>query len=125
MKVSVIVAAAGKGTRFGGKQNKIFEKVAGRPLFLRTLELFANRDDVKQVLLAIAPEDQELVEVKWGPNLKFYDVQICLGGDERFFTAGLGNDDRDYNYSGHKVLVNAIRKGYRGAFWDILRRLQK
>jgi len=60
--------------------------VAGRAAFLRNVELFANRDDVKQTLLAIAPEDQELVDVKWGPNLKFYDVQTCFGGAERFDT---------------------------------------
>jgi hypothetical protein len=48
-----------------------------------------------------------------------------IGGDERFFTAGLGDDDRDYNYSGHTLLVKAIGQGQRGAFWDILRRLQE
>lgn len=84
--VGVIICAAGTGSRFGGKRNKPFVDVAGRAAFLRSVELFTSRDDVKQVLLAIAPEDQELVEVKWGPNLKFYDVQICFGGAERFDT---------------------------------------
>lgn len=46
-------------------------------------------------------------------------------GDERFFTAGLGEEKQDYNYSGHALLVQAIRDGHRGAFWDILRRLQQ
>ncbi|MDH4241589.1 MAG: 2-C-methyl-D-erythritol 4-phosphate cytidylyltransferase [Phycisphaerae bacterium] len=84
--IGVIICAAGASSRFGGKRNKPFVDVAGRAAFLRSVELFTSRDDVKQVLLAIAPEDQELVEVKWGPNLKFYNVQICLGGDERFDT---------------------------------------
>ncbi|MHC4111881.1 MAG: 2-C-methyl-D-erythritol 4-phosphate cytidylyltransferase [Planctomycetota bacterium] len=84
--VGVIICAAGASSRFGGKRNKPFVDVAGRAAFLRSAELFTNRDDVKQVLLAISPEDQELVEVKWGPNLKFYDVQICFGGAERFDT---------------------------------------
>lgn len=47
-----------------------------------------------------------------------------VGGDERFFTAGLGEEASNYNYSGHGTLVQAIREGHRGAFWDILRRLQ-
>ena len=34
-------------------------------------------------------------------------------------------DDRNYNYSGHDLLCDAIRRGYRGAYWDILRRLQE
>jgi 2-C-methyl-D-erythritol 4-phosphate cytidylyltransferase len=84
--IGVIICAAGASKRFGGKRNKPFVDVAGRAAFLRSVELFTSRDDVKQVLLAIAPEDQELVEVKWGPNLKFYDVQICFGGEERFDT---------------------------------------
>ncbi|MHC4642705.1 MAG: 2-C-methyl-D-erythritol 4-phosphate cytidylyltransferase [Planctomycetota bacterium] len=84
--VGVIICAAGASSRFGGKRKKPFVDVSGRAAFLRSVELFTSRDDVKQVLLAIAPEDEELVTVKWGPNLKFYDVQICLGGDERFDT---------------------------------------
>ncbi len=84
--VGVIICAAGAGSRFGGKRNKPFVDVTGRAAFLRSVELFTGRDDVKQVLLAISSEDQELVDVKWGPNLKFYNVQICFGGAERFDT---------------------------------------
>ena len=60
--------------------------MAGRAVFLRSVELFSSRDDVKQILLAIAREDEELVNVKWGPNLKFFNVQICFGGEKRFDT---------------------------------------
>ncbi len=85
-KVGVIICAAGASSRFGGKRKKQFADVTGRAIFLRSVELFANRDDVKQILLAIAPEDEELVSVKWGPNLKFYNVTTCFGGTERFDT---------------------------------------
>jgi 2-C-methyl-D-erythritol 4-phosphate cytidylyltransferase len=84
--VAAIICAAGSSSRFGGKRKKAFVDVAGRAVFLRSVELFSNREDVKQVLLGIASEDQELVSVKWGPNLKFFDVQIFLGGSERFDT---------------------------------------
>jgi len=84
--VAVVICAAGAGSRFGGKRKKPFVDVAGRAAFLRSVELFANRDDVKQILLAIAPEDKELVNVKWGPNLKFFNVKIFFGGAERFDT---------------------------------------
>ncbi len=84
--VGVIICAAGASSRFGGNRNKPFVDVAGRAAFLRSVELFSNREDVKQVLLAISPDDEELVNVKWGPNLKFYNVQICFGGEERFDT---------------------------------------
>jgi len=57
--VAVIICAAGASRRFGGKRKKPFVDVTGRAVFVRSVELFANRDDVKQILLAIAPEDEE------------------------------------------------------------------
>ena len=62
--VAVIICAAGGSRRFGSKRKKPFVDVAGRAVFLRSVELFADRDDVKQTLLAIAPEDEELVNIK-------------------------------------------------------------
>jgi 2-C-methyl-D-erythritol 4-phosphate cytidylyltransferase len=84
--VAAIICAAGASRRFGGKRKKPFVDVAGRAALIRSVELFTNHDDVKQILLAIAPEDEELVNIKWGPNLKFYNVKICFGGAERFDT---------------------------------------
>jgi len=89
-KVGVIICAAGASKRFGGKRKKPFVDVEGRAVFLRSVEIFSSRDDVKQILLAIAPEDEELVNVKWGPNLKFFNVKICFGGAERFDTIQKG-----------------------------------
>jgi 2-C-methyl-D-erythritol 4-phosphate cytidylyltransferase len=89
-KVGVIICAAGASRRFGGKRKKPFVDVDGRAVFLRSVEIFSSRDDVKQILLAIAPEDEELVNVKWGPNLKFFNVKICFGGAERFDTVQKG-----------------------------------
>ncbi|MFW6155109.1 MAG: IspD/TarI family cytidylyltransferase [Planctomycetota bacterium] len=83
MKVSVIVAAAGSGRRFGGKRNKIFERVDGRPMFLRTLELFVNRDDVCQTILVIRDEDEAEVTERFGGNLGFMGVRIVTGGAQR------------------------------------------
>jgi 2-C-methyl-D-erythritol 4-phosphate cytidylyltransferase len=88
--VAAIICAAGTSSRFGGKRKKAFVDVAGRAVFLRSVELFSNRSDVKQVLLGISSEDEELVSVKWGPNLKFFNVQIYIGGSERFDTVVKG-----------------------------------
>jgi 2-C-methyl-D-erythritol 4-phosphate cytidylyltransferase len=84
--IAAIICAAGSSSRFPGKRKKPFVDVAGRAVFVRSIELFANRDDVKQILLAIQPEDEELVQIKWGANLKFFNVKICFGGAERFET---------------------------------------
>ena len=89
-KVAVIICAAGASSRFGGKRKKPFVDLDGRAVFLRSVELFSGRDDVKQVLLAIPPDEEELVSVKWGPNLKFFNVKTYLGGAERFDTVQKG-----------------------------------
>lgn len=84
--VAVIICAAGASARFEGKRKKPFVEVAGRAAFLRSIEFFADRDDVKQIILAISPEDDELVKLKWGANLSFNQVKLCHGGAERFET---------------------------------------
>ena len=51
--VAAIICAAGASKRFGGKRKKPFVDVAGRAVFLRSVELFSDRDDVKQILLVL------------------------------------------------------------------------
>jgi 2-C-methyl-D-erythritol 4-phosphate cytidylyltransferase len=82
-KIAVIVVAAGKGERFGGNEKKTFAKIDGRPMFLRSVEHFVNREDVCQTILVIAPEDEEMVSEKFGANLGFLGVQKVVGGGER------------------------------------------
>lgn len=88
--VAAIICAAGPASRFGGKRKKQFVDVAGRAVAVRSVELFANLDDVKQLLLGISEEDEELVTVKWGAKLKFYNVKTFFGGPERFDTIDRG-----------------------------------
>jgi len=89
-KVAAIICAAGPGSRFGGKRKKQFVDVGGRAVFMRSIELFANRDDVQQILLGIPKEDEEIVKVKWGANLSFFHVQLFFGGSERCETITKG-----------------------------------
>jgi hypothetical protein len=50
-------------------------------------------------------------------------LQELIAGDRRFFFGGPVAEQPDYNYSDNEPLVNAIRAGARGAYWDILRHL--
>jgi 2-C-methyl-D-erythritol 4-phosphate cytidylyltransferase len=84
--VAVIICAAGPGKRFGGKRKKQFTDVSGRAVFLRSVEIFAGRDDVKQILLGISKEDDEIVQIKWGASLKFHHTRTFFGGSQRFDT---------------------------------------
>lgn len=50
-------------------------------------------------------------------------IASLVNGDERFFFGGREETEANYNYNANTVLMEAIQRGYRGAFWDILRRL--
>jgi 2-C-methyl-D-erythritol 4-phosphate cytidylyltransferase len=96
----VIICAGGAGSRFGGSKKKPFVEVAGRAAFLRSVDFFAGRDEVKQVVIAIPPEEEEMAKLKWGATLSFMGVKFCLGGDERFETVAkameMMDDDIDF-----------------------------
>ncbi|UCC59330.1 MAG: radical SAM protein [Dehalococcoidia bacterium] len=58
-----------------------------------------------------------------GPDPNHYMADL-IGEDQRFFFfSDTGGADKNYTYNDNTVLVNAINQGYRGAFWDILRRI--
>jgi 2-C-methyl-D-erythritol 4-phosphate cytidylyltransferase len=81
---AVILPAAGRSSRFGGKEKKPFALLDGRAVWLRTVELFITRNDVCQCLLVVAPEDRELFRTRYAANIAFLDIQIVEGGSERF-----------------------------------------
>jgi 2-C-methyl-D-erythritol 4-phosphate cytidylyltransferase len=56
----------------------------GRPVWLRTAELFVSRDDVCQCILVIDPSDEEMVRRKYGANMAFLNISLVHGGSERF-----------------------------------------
>jgi len=82
-KIAVIVVAAGKGTRFGGAEKKPLAKVDGQPMFLRSLQLFINREDVAETVLVVSPADEGVIKEKYGANLGFLGVKMALGGAAR------------------------------------------
>ena len=84
--VAVLICASGSSDRFGGKTKKQFEDVNGRAVFLRSLEAFSDRDDVKQIIVAIPAEDEEIFNIKWADKLGFYGVRHILGGSQRYET---------------------------------------
>lgn len=84
-KFAVILPAAGKSSRFATTQSKkkVFVELKGRPVWVRTAEMFVNRDDVVQTIIVVSPEDLEWFREKFRPNLAFMDIEIVVGGAER------------------------------------------
>ena len=83
LRVSVLIPAAGSSSRFNGKRKKQFADLDGRAVFLRSVEIFADRKDVAQTIIAIPAEDEELFQVKWSANLSFFGAKYIIGGEQR------------------------------------------
>ena len=76
---SVLLVTApppGQSAEAGGP----FVKIDGREALLRSVELFLNRDNVKQVQIAFLPDAVEEVKQKHGGHFGFSGVKVVSGG---------------------------------------------
>jgi 2-C-methyl-D-erythritol 4-phosphate cytidylyltransferase len=81
---AVILAAAGKSSRFHDKNyKKPFAPLSNRPVWLHAAERFVNREDVKQTLLVISPDDREYFQQKFAGNAALLGIETIEGGAER------------------------------------------
>ena len=84
-RFAVILPAAGKSSRFRDQHyKKPFAPLDGRPVWMHAADRFANRKDVVQSLLVIAPEDREHFAEKFGGNAALLGIEVVEGGNERY-----------------------------------------
>lgn len=62
MNYSVIVVAAGKGTRTGLTYNKVFYKIGNVPIITQTLKPFIEDQDCAKIILAISLQERKEFE---------------------------------------------------------------
>ncbi len=80
----VILAAAGQSSRFqDAHYKKPFAPLAGRPVWMHSAEKFLERDDVKQVVIVVSPDDREAFLEKFSANLAFMGITFAEGGAQR------------------------------------------
>jgi len=82
MKCSVVVPAAGSGSRFGGEVPKQFVPLAGRPLVVHTLARLASFDEVDEVVIAVAPDQMETMQALLREN-QLGTCRVTVGGASR------------------------------------------
>jgi len=90
MKVSVILPAAGLGTRMGravpekaGTSRKQFMLLDGSPILLHTIRKFVSSSDVTEIVVALRAEDMEWVRELLKAETFSKPVRIVEGGDSR------------------------------------------
>ena len=62
MKVSLILACAGKGVRAGFDKNKLLVNVSGKPCFERTLDAFYGCGLIDQIIVTASENDYEFIK---------------------------------------------------------------
>lgn len=83
--IAIILAAAGKSSRFKDPYSKkVFTLASGKPVWQHSAQLFSEHPRIGQIIMAIAPEDKELVQEKFAGNLSMLCVEVVFGGAERF-----------------------------------------
>jgi 2-C-methyl-D-erythritol 4-phosphate cytidylyltransferase len=83
-KFAVILAAAGKSSRFNDQNyKKPFAPLAGKPVWLHSTEKFLARKEVAQLIVVISPEDREYFLQKFGANVAILGFDLVDGGVER------------------------------------------
>lgn len=79
MRAAVIIPAAGQSRRFG-LGDKLSQDVGGRPMILRTVELFTRRDDVAAIIVAAPPGSIDEFRARFGTQLGFHGAKVVPGG---------------------------------------------
>lgn len=79
MRIGVIIAAAGRSTRFG-EGDKLSQDLGGRAVLLRTVEAFTKRDEVAAIVVAGPPDELDAFRTRFGPALGFNGARIVEGG---------------------------------------------
>ena len=86
---SVIIAAAGSGTRFdSGNQKKTYAILNGKPMWQHSVQRFASRDDIAQILIVVSPEDEQWFADMHSNFLTDGRIDVVPGGNERFISVG-------------------------------------
>ena len=82
---AVILAAAGKSSRFGQPfVKKVFALMGGKPVFQHSATMFSEHPSVAQQILVIHPEDREMFKSKFAATVAMMGIEIVLGGEERW-----------------------------------------
>ncbi|MGO1922190.1 MAG: 2-C-methyl-D-erythritol 4-phosphate cytidylyltransferase [Jeotgalicoccus sp.] len=81
MKYTVIIPAAGLGSRLGLGYNKVLLEIDGEPVIKRTVRQFENDPDCESIHLAVRAEETDVMQELFRESIKIAGIHI--GGAER------------------------------------------
>ena len=78
----ILLLAAGSSERFG-KKSKIFADLAGKPVFLHSLEKFLKLKEEKKIILVVNRKEYRMWNMEYGMFLKENSIELVIGGVTR------------------------------------------
>ena len=81
--VAVVIPAAGLGRRLGGPRRKQFRLLGGKPVLLRTLEVFARHPRVERIVVALPADVEVYVQEQIARESLEAEVEFTGGGSTR------------------------------------------
>ena len=102
----VVLTAAPPG--LGAESGGAYVKIDGREALLRSVELFLNRENVKQFQLVVLPDMLEEAKRKYGPHLGFTGVKL-LGGGPKWVDQLKAASDKIAAEATHVIVHDAAR----------------
>ena len=81
-KVSAVIAAGGKGTRMGAGENKVFMKLGGKEILLRTIEVFYKNPHIDEIVV-VAGEGEHMRVTELLQNYTDKMRAVTTGGATR------------------------------------------
>ncbi|MBI3269838.1 MAG: 2-C-methyl-D-erythritol 4-phosphate cytidylyltransferase [Planctomycetes bacterium] len=81
--VAVVIPAAGIGQRMGTRVHKPMLAVGGRPILFHTLERFQGIPAIREIILALHPDDLEPISRRYGKRLRELGVTAWVEGGAR------------------------------------------
>ena len=112
---SVVIATAAP-TGLGAEAGGAFVKIDGREALLKSVELFLNRDNVKQIQVVFLPDFLEEGKRKYGGHFGFSGVKVIGGGPrwtDQLAAAGQSLIDEATHVIAHDAARPAV------AYYDI------
>lgn len=102
--ITVIVAAAGRGSRMKRAENKVFLTLEGDAILSYSIRRFAHRDDVGELIVVSAAHEVEQMRRLVDSCGVTIPVKIVVGGSERQYS--IENALQEVNEASEIILVH-------------------
>ena len=105
-KISVIIPAAGNGSRFGAQKPKQYSMLGAQTVLDKTVNIFLDIPEVDLIYIAVKPDDQFIHEQSFINHAK---ILIVHGGPSRSYSVFNAAMSIDSDRSGGILVHDAVR----------------